>query len=264
MAAFLLLGQSNMVGRGDPSDLPEQVRGELLGPLKGRIKIAFWNESHREEFGIKSDGWIDLEPECQISKFSNSPHFGPEMTIATALVRNGWISLEHSETTPLIYLIKFGMGSTGIQDWHSSSPHFSNMISFCKQQLNAAKVSNLSGVFWMQGETDSSNSKHANAYSENIREFVTDIRREFQNSSLPFVASQVLWRAKKLAVVNQALMELASNENLGGCGCASNEGFMVDDTGHLDASSLVLAGERVAKVFVEKFPAQSVEDSGRD
>jgi len=55
----------------------------------------------------------------------------------------------------------------------------SRLVAFCRAALAAApQPAELSGVFWVQGESDSGAAKHANAYHDNLVEFVACLRRD--------------------------------------------------------------------------------------
>jgi hypothetical protein len=56
----------------------------------------------------------------------------------------------------------------------------------------------LVGMFWLQGESDSSRAKDANAYLANFSRLVEAIRCDLDVPNLPVVVSPVVWpRGKK-------------------------------------------------------------------
>jgi len=66
-------------------------------------------------------------------------------------------------------------------------------------------------MFWLQGESDSSKAKDANAYLSNLEHFIAAVRNDLNVPDLFVVVSPIVWNGKKVAVVNQALQKAATS-----------------------------------------------------
>lgn len=216
---YILAGQSNMVGRADPSGVP----------LDPGVQIMWNNDGNFGE--PNTSAWTHLQPQQSV----HGPHLGPEATL---------------RVEPRAHFIKFGMGSTKIGDhWHpETGEHYQRFLSFVRQARDAVPApSQLCGFFWLQGESDTGAAKTANAYQENLIQFVTRFRSDLGVSDLPFVASHVVWKGKKIDVVNGAIS--AACDKLQPAAWTSAEGFTVAEDDHLDTKSVLEVGNRMSRAY---------------
>ena len=118
-------------------------------------------------------------------------------------------------------------------------------------------------MFWLQGESDSSKSKPANAYLSNFKTFIERVREDLQCPDLPLVVSPVVWHGKKVGVVNDALRKAADSE-IQHCSCIdalNKEEFDVQGedagvaAGHLTAEGLCEIGRRMGEIVPLSDPA---------
>lgn len=245
---FLLAGQSNMVGRGDPRALD----AGLVERLAGRVFICY---EHDRNFGPPSvsAGWVPLARDTQYSANGGCRHFGPEFTLADGLLS------QYSS----IHFIKFAMGSTNLHtNWSpaaaaSEGSYFAHFTSFVRQALAAApQPAALAGMFWLQGESDSGESVAlVNAYEDNLIRLVTECRAAFGEPSLPFVASPIVWKGKKRVLrINTAIKHACASPELHPARCSSLDLQVSEAThedGHLNSEALLLVGDSMACAFKE-------------
>merc|ERR1712176_416651 len=146
----------------------------------------------------------------QISRFADQSHFGPEMGIVE--------EMSLSEDLELAFL-KFGMGSTKIgEHWdpENETSHYKRMGEFLQGGLEQlltehgedATSTPVDGIFWLQGESDSSAAKTANAHAAVLERFVRRLRRDLvlNEQDASFIASEIVWpNGKKAVVVNEGL-----------------------------------------------------------
>eukprot|EP00931_Biecheleriopsis_adriatica_P054497 TRINITY_DN3207_c0_g1_i1.p1 TRINITY_DN3207_c0_g1~~TRINITY_DN3207_c0_g1_i1.p1 ORF type:complete len:271 (-),score=46.83 TRINITY_DN3207_c0_g1_i1:219-1031(-) len=216
---YILAGQSNMVGRADPSGVP----------LDPSVQITWNNDGN---FGEPSTSpWTSLQPQQSV----HGLHVGPEASL---------------QVPPRAHFIKFGMGSTKLGDhWHpETGEHYQRFLSFVRQAIDAVPMpSRLCGFFWLQGESDTGAAKTANAYQQNLIQFVKRFRNDLGAPDLPFIASQVVWKGKKLDVVNQAIC--AACDELQPAAWTSADGLTVADDDHLDTKSVLEVGDRMSRAY---------------
>lgn len=195
---FILAGQSNMVGRGEPDKFPAQ---------DASIRLMYNNDGHRpNEAAAESEGWIPLQVQeflCEHEGRTDKKHFGPEATLGGAIGGES------------VYLAKFACGSTCLRDhWHPThaAPHYQRLLAFCKRAVaEAPQPASLQGFFWLQGESDV-DTKNERTYSDDFAEFIKRLRADLAAPRLPVVASHVLWKPKKDRKVNEALSLACANQ----------------------------------------------------
>lgn len=164
---FLLGGQSNMVGLG--------LNSELLSPYDtAQNDVNFWN-----------DGWVPLSP-----GFSKHSHkFGPEVAFGRAI--------KDALPGDTIYLIKYASGGKAL--YNDFKPYtgrnYIEMMNTFKAALDnlddAGLEYEISGMLWMQGESDAYENQ-AEAYESNLINFIQVIRKEFDTPEMPFIIARVL------------------------------------------------------------------------
>ena len=167
---FVLAGQSNMAGYGTTANLPQAYRR-----TPSNVKFYF-------------NGYP--------AKMSRFARFGPEVSFAHAMSR------QYPHKT--IKLIKFAVGGTSLFAWApnwnlnkaritrnaSAGPLFKKLIQTIRTHTDK-EGSQLSGILWMQGETDAKYPVAAHSYSQNLSHFVQALRRELQSPHLAFFMGQV-------------------------------------------------------------------------
>eukprot|EP01012_Entosiphon_sulcatum_P014419 TRINITY_DN19451_c0_g1_i2.p1 TRINITY_DN19451_c0_g1~~TRINITY_DN19451_c0_g1_i2.p1 ORF type:complete len:164 (+),score=29.27 TRINITY_DN19451_c0_g1_i2:25-492(+) len=145
MKVFILAGQSNMVGRAEPEHLPQAIKDATA-----TVRIRWMNNLNFGTPGA-SDGWQPLQ--CQFSPGPNVHHFGPEFTLA--------VELQRLFPEEQIHLLKFAMGSTNLHtNWSPTAvgdaAYFAAFVKFCEEGLaELGGDARPSGLFWLQGESDS-------------------------------------------------------------------------------------------------------------
>lgn len=248
---YILAGQSNMAGRGVPAELPES----LVVEVEGRVHLCY---DHDQNFAEKTGqtravaAWKPLTREAQYSYGGECHHFGPEFSLSKVLLASG----------KNIFLAKFAMGSTNLHtDWRPDGRYFKNLVEFIRGAVSSAPVPvKVSGVFWLQGESDSSgNAGQINAYEQNLVNFFAELRRELGDPSLPVVASQVDFhygpsslgkRPKKLGRINEAIRAACAREDMQPAECSMLERELsMHDDGHMDSSALLEIGALMGDAY---------------
>lgn len=149
-AVVLMIGQSNMEGRGDPKDLPS-------GFPKHPDKI--WHFAGR---------WMKANEPLRSG-------VGPGVALADALIDSG---LHHS-----IGLITCTKGNLSITEWLPGTPQYVS----CMRQLRGAGSRVVTAIVY-QGESDTYSAQTAAAWPRHFATIVATARAEIGNASLPVVS----------------------------------------------------------------------------
>jgi hypothetical protein len=212
---FLLIGQSNMAGRGKP--LEEQDKTP-------HPRVWLFN---------KAQTWV---PAVDPLHFDKPPVVGVGLGLTFAK------TLADSEAMS-IGLVPAAFGGSPISDWAKGGKHYENAIVRAKAALQHGT---LAGILWHQGEADSSPEKAA-LYQAKLDQLVQDLRTDLDSPHIPLIVGTLSDNAKGAgaAQVNAALQTLS--ERVPHTGCALAEGLtMSPDKIHFDAASYREFGKRYA------------------
>ncbi len=228
---FIWAGQSNAQGwQGDGLHYPID---------KNNLDETIW--LNYEYIGsTSSNGWVKMQP--QKGRFPKG-HFGPEVSFARELKKAGY--------HPAIF--KFSQGGSSIyNNWKTpkNGGYYDDMI--LKLNTAIAELENLGyevkvkGFIWIQGESDAQNSTLANAYKENLKSIINDLRSNVLNNHLlPIILSvdeQHPWMLVQPAVLN-AHHTIAKNDAR--IKFTSMKGLPKADSTHLTPDGLVLHGKKI-------------------
>eukprot|EP01126_Amoeba_proteus_P023919 TRINITY_DN2404_c0_g1_i2.p1 TRINITY_DN2404_c0_g1~~TRINITY_DN2404_c0_g1_i2.p1 ORF type:complete len:271 (-),score=40.12 TRINITY_DN2404_c0_g1_i2:345-1157(-) len=265
LPVFILCGQSNMSGRADAQHLPKDLSAPFPSVQMSWSNDINFDQGSNFSFGASdrlgdvSDGWQQLQP--QTFPPSNFVHFGPEITLGREL---------HKHLQEQLYFVKMGLGSTTLarnwnpanSSWDESnwrnSGYYPKFRQFVMESLNSLKRSfpdcqvHISGVFWMQGESDAGSSKTANVYYENLRNFVTTLREdlsEFNNERIPIVMGKINWKSPKQHIVNLAFDKIA--KEMEKIATVDTSTLSVREDGHFDWKGQMYLGERMAAEYLK-------------
>ena len=214
---FLLIGQSNMAGRG------------LLNtttPL-----------THPSISMYRDDQWQMAQEPLHTDK-------------ATAGVSLG-ISFAHHilNTAPntRIGLLPCAVGGTPLSRWMPGHDLYENAVSITKSVLSQGDT--LKGILWHQGEADSKDIPTANTYENRLTEMITTLRSELNADHVPFIAGELghflqhHGQCVYFTSINQTLRTL----NVPLYACAKAKGLTdIGDDVHFDGPSLREFGHRYA------------------
>lgn len=240
---FLLLGQSNMDGRGKVADLtPEQAAPHP------DILLFYHNPLQ------PATSWIPLAPGYSLApgkgpKTLPSATFGPEVSFGPAI----------AAAMPALHvaLIKASQGGTSLaKDWKpgeagnpkSQGPCYVNFTSTLAEALGALPGPHrLRGVVWHQGESDAGLKE--GAYRELLAAFIARVRADTGVADLPIVIGQVFDNGKRDVV--RAEQEAAAT-TIPHAAFVTCEGTETWDHGtHFDARSQLELGRRYAAAMAK-------------
>ena len=226
---FLLVGQSNMAGRG-------KVTAEDKKPHANVLMLN------------KAGEWVPAVDPMHFDKSSAGVGLGRTFGIEIAKANPG-IS---------IGLIPCACGGSPISTWEPGGFHGQTKSHPYDDSIKRAKIAlesgELKGILWHQGESDSSPGK-AEVYEKKLHELIARFRKELDAPDVPFIAGQMgqfaerPWSESKKLVdaVHKSLPEKVANAAFVNSDGLKHKGDKV----HFDAESLREFGRRYAAAFAE-------------
>jgi hypothetical protein len=230
---FLLVGQSNMAGRGEvtPDDQYPDPRVLMLS-REGR--------------------WVPaVDP----------MHFDKPAVVGVGLGRT--FGLEIAKATPgvTIGLIPCAVGGSPIETWEPGAFDEATKTHPRDDAMARARLAlpagTLKGILWHQGESDST-PERAGLYAQRLHALIARFRTELTAPTVPFIAGQMgifpesPWSAEKKIVdrVHQDLPAQVKGTAFVSAGGLTHKGDKV----HFDAASYRELGKRYAAAFLAMKP----------
>ena len=215
MDIFLLIGQSNMSGRGVATpECAESPAGVFLLD--------------------DQDQWVAAtHPYNQYSSAEQgSPKNG--MNLGYSFARK----MKAAAPGHSVGLVVNACGGTSITLWARNSSLFKGAI---RRALAAMKTGTLKGILWHQGESD----KDDPEYLPKLKQLVADMRGELQMPEVPFIAGEVY----QIPLINAQIAKLPNE--VPKTGVVSAENLTTQDGVHFDTKSLLVLGERYADALTK-------------
>src|SRR4051812_37017561 len=157
---FLLIGQSNMAGRGP-------IEAQDREPIAGVFSLN------------KQMEWVPaIDP----------LHFDKPEIAAVGLGRTFAKTLLSVNPSASIGLIPCAFGGTSLEQWKRGGALYEDAI---KRTKFAMKSGRLRGILWHQGEADSGTSALASSYRERWTAFITALRQDLEAPDVPVVVGQL-------------------------------------------------------------------------
>jgi hypothetical protein len=218
---YLVIGQSNMAGRGE-------------------ISGAFAAEAPRHVVMLtKEMQWVQAKHPLHFDK-PKVAGVGPGLSFAEAMARQ--------RRRKTIALIPCSVGGSSIESWvpggfdkPTRTHPYDDMLTRLQQ---AMKSGTLRGVIWLQGESDSSPEKVA-TYLSKLQALIERLRAVAGNPQLPFVAGELGPFRETFRQFNDELHKLP--QQVPCTAVATSEGLThKGDNTHFDAASANEYGKRFA------------------
>ena len=151
MKAFLLIGQSNMAGRGDFGEVEE-----INNPLCKMLRNGKWQPMSEP---INPDRGVFVYYHSGVglgASFADeyAKHFNEE-----------------------VGLIPCADGGTAISEWQPGGALFANAVAQCKLAQEYANAE-IVGILWHQGESDSRTEEMMRAYHDRFMTMLTALKKE--------------------------------------------------------------------------------------
>ena len=174
---FLLAGQSNMAGHG--RYLPDSLR--TLPP-----RIGLYCQTNQRT-------------PVQRFQYEATTSFGPEVMLAeklaTAFPQDSILLLKCAKSGASLYNAFHPQGSSperaavvnsdsAFNDWYAE------LIQLAHSHSDSV-ICSMEACFWMQGERDSRYGRAADAYDENLQQFIHALRNDLEAPHLAFISGRV-------------------------------------------------------------------------
>jgi hypothetical protein len=168
---FLLLGQSNMKGRGQ---MPEEPSRD------SRIVMMH----------LRDDAWyvarhpLHLTGDAQTFRGADNAGVGPGLAFAEALLSRA--------PERRVGLIPGAVGGTSIMLWQKGERLYAQAVRRAHQALTASRLvsGRIRAVLWLQGEGDTPEARLAH-YEARLHQLVRDLRADLAEPALPFIACTI-------------------------------------------------------------------------
>jgi len=173
---FLLIGQSNMAGRGP---VEEQDR-----------------QPHARVFMLNRDlAWVPAVDPI---------HFDKPERIGTGLGKTFGTLVAEAEPDAVIGLVPAAFGGSALDEWQPGQPHYLNAVARAREAL---KHGTLAGILWHQGESDREPTKAA-TYAARFAKFIAQLRGDLGAENVPVVVGEIGHFCPNEAAVNAAIRSL--------------------------------------------------------
>ena len=237
---FLLIGQSNMKGRG------EVPAAQTLNP-----RLAMMH--------LKNDQWYLAQHPVHISRDpvtgqgKDNAGVGPGLSFAEAIATK--------EPKVQIGLVPCAIGGSKLQLWMKGGRLYEDAVRRARLALGV-KISApvmLKAALWLQGEADAT-SELQPTYQDRLTHMIDDLRADLAVPNLPFIAATIGEfggdtrpnpRAATKALINEALLALPKVRPHTACVDARDLKGQLGDNVHYNAASANAIGARMAAKYLE-------------
>lgn len=261
---ILLGGQSNASGCSRDDYLRKNVSEEKYSEYENgydNVYINYYCTGTNESAGFVK---------CAAKQGEAGGHFGPELGLAE--------KLHEMYPDEQFFIIKYAWGGSNLYDqWISPSGKgptgnlYKNFVSFVEQSMEYLIQKNyyvkISGMCWMQGESDALSVENATDYKTNLTKFTKDLRKRFDcyaaDGGIAFVDALIaenpmLWpycdqlNTSKRAVAESSQINTLIDTNAAGLIC-TQEPKEKPDTPHYDSLSQIKLGHLFAEELAKYF-----------
>ena len=220
MDIFLLIGQSNMAGRGAL---------EEVAPIEHPNILMFRDGAWRQAL----DPLHDDGPRAGV---------GPGMSFAAELVER--------DPDTRIGLVPCAVGGTPLSRWEPGADLYENAIATARPALSEGR---LRAFLWHQGESDARDESLSASYEKRLTATISGFRQQLSVPDAPFITGEHVPSLKDdfvgRATVRAALEKLA--QALPACALVSSEGLVDSgDLVHFDSPSMREFGRRYAQSYL--------------
>jgi hypothetical protein len=236
MSLFILAGQSNMVGW---APIPEEERSDP--------RIYVFSNDYRWRVAAEP---ID-HAYNQVDKVSEDriAGYGPSLAFALA-------SLDRHPQA-VIGLIPCAKNSSGIAQWQRNLSDQSLYGSCLKRVRAASPMGHITGVLFFQGETDAQDPKQYPTpevnpfdWAELFTAFITDLRKDLHQPSLPVVFAQLGSNSAPEAFLNwEVVKQEQLSVQLPMTAMIITDDLPLLDGVHFTTQSYRIIGERFAEAY---------------
>jgi hypothetical protein len=230
MSLFLLIGQSNMAGRG------------IVGPDDRATNSRIFMLTRDLSWTLARDPVHFDKPIAGVGLCSE---------FARVVVK--------SDPKVVVGLIPCAVGGTSLDEWHPGGALYTNAVVRARE---AMKRGTLAGILWHQGEADIAHDKVV-TYGDRFASMIARLRADLGADKVPLVVGEIGRFRPENAEFNSNLPSVARRVPL--CSLVTAEDLKDrGDRLHFDTPSLHILGQRYAAAYaalVAKNPAGAAAGS---
>lgn len=228
---FLLIGQSNMSGRG------------IVEPQDRVVDPRIWMIH-------KNGTWSPAVDPLHADK-SKIAGVGPGRSFA--------LHVADAEPGVTIGLIPVAVGGTLIERWVPDGDLYQAAI---KQTKRAMQHGELAGILWLQGEANSTTAERMVGYEDALASMIDGLRRDLDARDTPIIVGQIgrfLAEKRPLSVdFNRRIVAFAATQPHMTC-VTSEDLTSIGDNVHFDAKSQRELGRRYAAAYLKLTKSPTAE-----
>lgn len=225
--SFLLIGQSNMAGRGAFGEVPK-----IDNPSCYMLRMGRWQRMREP-----------INPDRPIfeGKYPSGVSLGASFADEVA-----------KKTGESVGLIPCADGGTRIDQWMPGEILFDHAVMMTRL---AMRTSTLSGILWHQGESDCKSDDMVLAHKEKFVVMISALRQVLGAQDLPLLIGELSNQIVSEAVTVEYLERMTRNYHeiaaqLPHCAMVSSDGLTLKDDGlHFNSQSLRVFGKRYADAY---------------
>lgn len=216
MQLFLLIGQSNMAGRG---------------PVEPQDKIV-----HPRVFMLTKElTWVPATDPMHFDKAIAG--VGPGSSFARTVA--------DAEPNAIIGLIPAAVGGTSLDQWKPGGALYTAAVTRAREAMKHGK---LAGILWHQGESDSASAKAA-TYAAHFAAMIAQLRSDLNAPEVPLIVGETGRFRTDAAEINAVIATLP--KTVPHCAFVSAEGLTdKGDKLHFDSASARELGRRYARAWL--------------
>lgn len=222
---FLMIGQSNMAGRGTM--------------IEGDEKVFDGNVFLLDDKGEAVPATNPLNQFSSIGKDLSVQQIGPGFSFSQAITK---------ATGRKVLLVVNARGGSSISEWKVGDHYYNEAVRRTKQALKYGRVK---AILWHQGE---SNSSYPSSYLDNLAPIVDGLRKETGALSAPFIAGEIArWHqneAKFNPVIRQISDRIQFSDYVSSEDCKPLYPNDLEDP-HFSRDGQILLGKRYAEKVLE-------------
>jgi hypothetical protein len=219
---YLLIGQSNMAGRGKmiPSDT-DTIAGVYLLTREG-IPEPATNPLNK---------YSTIRKDISMQQISMGFSFAKQM---------------YKKTGRKVLLVVNARGGSTIEEWDKSNSVKNYYSEAVRRTREAMRYGTLKAILWHQGEQ---NSENPGDYLLKLEKIVREIREDLNSPKLPFIVGEIArWWKPNATNFNPVINKISETIPYNACVCtrgAKSETDLTDP--HFNRESQILIGKRYAR-----------------
>lgn len=216
MKLFLLIGQSNMAGRGKVEPQDQVVNPKIL-------------------MLTKDLQWVPAKDPLHFDKPAAGVGLGSQFAR----------DVSKADPTATIGLIPCAVGGTSLDQWKAGGALYKDAITRAKEAMKNGK---LAGILWHQGESDSGSPANVASYADRFSTMIGQLRKDLQADKVPVVVGELIHGYKTNDSINAQLPDAV--KKVAPSGLVSSEG-LGNKALHFNSADLRTFGQRYATEYLK-------------